>query len=307
MRAGRGPIPGSAARPPSRAVAGAGKYGCVRPNRLPATPAMPTDITPEDPRTQAKIWQAYRDFFDLAEKKRRWNVREDIPWGRCNPGLDPVVADVVETFCMVELFLPDYLSKQLPQVRGNKGRAWMLASWGYEESKHGLALGDWMLKGGHRTEGQLLDMDNSVFEREWGLRYDDPLASVVYTMVQEAATRVNYRNLRKVAGGRCPALDRVLELVQVDEAAHGGFFRRMVSIYLEEDRAATLERIRLVLNTFAMPAGQLLAGGRRRAEAVQALGIFDERVFYTEVVTPLLDQLGLTRADIRGPKVHAVK
>ena len=32
---------------------------------------MWTPITPEDPRTQAKIWQTYRDYFDLAEKKRR--------------------------------------------------------------------------------------------------------------------------------------------------------------------------------------------------------------------------------------------
>ncbi len=268
---------------------------------------MLTPLTPEDPRTRAKIWQAYRDFFDVAEKKRRWNVRDDIPWEQCNPGLDPVVADVVETFCMVELFLPDYLSKQLPQVRAIKGRAMMLASWGYEESKHSMVLNDWMLKGGHRTEEQLQDMDNSVFEREWGLKYSDPLASVVYTMVQEVATRVNYRNLRKVAGGRCPTLDRVLELVQIDEAAHGGFFRQMVSIYLEENRAATLERIRMVLNTFTMPADHLLADGRRRVAAIKSLKIFDESVFLTEVVTPLLTQLGLTRADLRGPKVHSVK
>jgi acyl-[acyl-carrier-protein] desaturase len=187
---------------------------------------MLTPLTPEDPRTQAKIWEAYRDWFDVSEKKRRWNLREDIPWDQCNPGLDPVIADVVETFCMVELFLPDYLAKQLPQVRGTKGRAWMLASWGYEESKHSMVLNDWMLRGGHRTEAQLQEMDNSVFEREWTLKYHDPLASVVYTMVQEVATRVNYRNLRKIAGGRCPVLDRVLELVQIDEAAHGTGRRR---------------------------------------------------------------------------------
>jgi acyl-[acyl-carrier-protein] desaturase len=268
---------------------------------------MPSPLTPENPQTRAKIWQAYRDFFDISEKKRRWNVRDDIPWEQCNPNLDPVIADVVETFCMVELFLPDYLSKQLPQVRAIKGRAMMLASWGYEESKHSMVLNDWMLKGGHRTEEQLQDMDNSVFEREWTLKYHDPLASVVYTMVQEVATRVNYRNLRKIAGGRCPTLDRVLELVQIDEAAHGGFFRQIVQIYLEEDRAATLERIRMVLNTFAMPADHLLADGRRRVEAIKSLKIFNEQVFLTEVVTPLLNQLGLTRADLRGPKVHTVK
>jgi acyl-[acyl-carrier-protein] desaturase len=266
-----------------------------------------TPITLESPQTRAKIWQAYRDFFDVAEKKRRWNVRDDIPWDDCNPNLDPVIADVVQTFCMVELFLPDYLSKQLPQVRANKGRAMMLANWGYEESKHSMVLNDWMLKGKHRTEEQIADMETSVFEREWSLKYNDPLATVVYTMVQEVATRVNYRNLRKAAGGRCPALDQVLEFVQIDEAAHGHFFRQVVSIYLEEHRAETLERIRMVLNTFTMPADHLLADGRQRVANIKALKIFDEGVFLNEVATPLLAQLGLTRADLRGPKIHAVK
>ena len=264
-------------------------------------------LTPSDgPHLEAAFYRLYRDHFDRGEKKRRWSLRDDIPWGQCNSSLDPAIADVVETFCMVEQFLPDYLAKQLPQVRANKGRAWMLASWGYEESKHALALSDWLVRGGHRTEGQVRDTDASVSGREWGLRYDDPLATVVYTMVQEVATRVNYRNLRRAAGGRCPALDRVLELVGTDEAAHGHFFRRLVSIYLEDDRAATLERLRLVLNTFAMPADHLLADGRRRVAAVRALGIFDERVFLAEVMAPLLAQLGLTRADIRGHHPHRV-
>ncbi|MCE9565150.1 MAG: acyl-ACP desaturase [Planctomycetes bacterium] len=263
-------------------------------------------LTPEDPEIQAKMWNVFRDYFDAAEKKRRWNMNEDIPWDQCNPNIDPAIADVIETFCMIELYLPDYVSKQMPQVRNNKGRAWMLASWGYEESKHSMVLNDWMLRGKHRTEKQLTEMDNSVFEREWNLRYNDPLATVVYTMVQEVATRVNYRNLRKIAGGKCPTLDSVLELIQIDEAAHGHFFRSMVSIYLEHDRAATLERIKMVLNGFAMPVDHLLSDGRRRLGAVKSLGIFDEKLFFNEVATPLLNQLGLTRNDLRGPKIHKV-
>ncbi len=264
-------------------------------------------LEPDSPEMKKKIWNIYRDYFDLAEKKRRWNMNTDIPWDKCNPGVDPALADVVQTFCMIELFLPDYLSKQLPQVRNSKGRAWMLASWGYEESKHSMVLNDWLLRAGHRTESQLQDMEDGVFEKEWTLRYNDPLATVVYTMVQEVATRVNYRNLRHAAGGHCPALDKVLELVQIDEAAHGHFFRQLVSVFLEEQREATLERIRMVLNTFAMPADHLLADGRRRIAAVKELKIFDEGNYLNDVVTPLLSQLGLTRADIRGKKMHVAK
>ena len=260
---------------------------------------------PDSPEIRRKIYAAYRAYFDLAERKRRWSVRDDIPWAECNSSIEPVVADVVQTFCMVELFLPDYLAQQLPAVRDNRGRAWMLANWGYEESKHSMVLEDWLVRSGHRTERQVEEIADGVLATEWTALYGTPRAAVVYTMFQEVATRLHYRNLRRVAGGRCPALDRVLDLVGTDEAAHGHFFRTLVAIYLADDRERTLEAIRLVANTFRMPAEGLLADGRRRAEAVRSLGIFDERVYHAEVFQVLLHQLGLTRADLKRKKVVA--
>ena len=99
----------------------------------------------ESPQLESKLWRLYRDFFDTAERKRRWSISDDIPWNECNPHLDPAIADVVETFCAVELYLPDYVSKVLPLVRNSKGRSWFYANWGYEESKHSLVLNDWLL------------------------------------------------------------------------------------------------------------------------------------------------------------------
>ena len=257
----------------------------------------------ESPETRKKIFAAYRDYFDKAERKRRWNVVEDIPWDKCNQLIDPAIADVVQTFCMIELFLPDYLAKQIPDVRAHKGRAWMLANWGYEESKHSMVLEEWLRRSGHRTEKQIEDMSEAVTDREWNLKYHNSRAAVIYTMMQELATQLNYRNLRKVAGGKDPALDKILELVSIDEAAHAQFFRNLTSIYLEDDRAGTLEQFRLVANTFGMPAGDLLADGRQRVEAVKSLKIFDESVYFAEVYMPILQRLGLTKADLRPKKV----
>ena len=44
-------------------------------------------------------YRLYREFFDRAEKKRRWSIQDDIPWDRCKPATDPAIADVVESFC----------------------------------------------------------------------------------------------------------------------------------------------------------------------------------------------------------------
>ena len=99
---------------------------------------------PESPEVLRKIYLHFRDYFDRAERKRRWNIQNDIPWHQCNPNLNPAIADVVETFTAVELYLPDYLSKLIPQVRANRGRAWMLANWaGWSHAGRRKYFGAW--------------------------------------------------------------------------------------------------------------------------------------------------------------------
>lgn len=253
----------------------------------------------ESPETQKKIFQIYRDYFDRAERNRRWNLVKDIPWDQANPNIDPRIADVVQTFCMVELFLPDYISKQLPQVRSHRGKAWMIANWGYEESKHSLALGDWLLKSKSRTEEQMKDIEDACFEQEYFLATDNSRSQVIYTMLQELATQIHYRNLKRVAAGKCPALDKCLHLVAVDEAAHHDFFRRIVQLHIEEDRDATLEAFRKVISGFSMPAVNLFSETSQRQTAVRELNIFNEETYLYEVIEPSLRRLGLTRQDIK--------
>jgi acyl-[acyl-carrier-protein] desaturase len=215
-----------------------------------------------------------------------------------------VVADVVETFCAVELYLPDYLGKLLPQVRANRGRAWFLANWGYEESKHSMVLGDWLLKSRHRSDEQMTDLDARVFAEEYNLPSESALGTLCYAMMQELATWQNYVHLRHVVKdlGGDPALEKVLTLISIDERAHYDFFRKVVGMYLERDRAATLEHLRGVVYNFQMPALDLLVDGPQRIASIRALKIFDEEIFFFQVVEPALAALGLTKADLKMRK-----
>src|SRR5262245_6288294 len=97
---------------------------------------------PESPEMLEAMYRLFRDFFDRAEDKRRWSIRDDIPWDQCNRSLPVAIGDVVQTFCAVELYLPDYLAKAISQVRRSRGKSWFLANWGYEECKHSMALED---------------------------------------------------------------------------------------------------------------------------------------------------------------------
>jgi acyl-[acyl-carrier-protein] desaturase len=246
----------------------------------------------------------YRDFFDQAEKRRRWNLREDIPWDQTNKNLNPAIADVVETFCAIELYLPDYMSKNLPRMRDKRGRAFFYANWGYEESKHSMALQDWLIASGFRTEQQMDDLEREVYSHEWHLPSDNPLAMVIYGMVQELATWLNYRNLRQAVenNGGDPALHKLLSFITIDERAHHDFYRRITMMYIDRDRDDVIEQLRRVLGTFAMPALSMLAQSEQRVARIKELNLFDGDIFYRDIVRPLLDKLGIPWAEFRQRK-----
>jgi acyl-[acyl-carrier-protein] desaturase len=254
------------------------------------------------PELEPAFWKLYRDFFDKAERNRRWNIRDDIPWNECNDKPDPIIAHVVESFCAVELYLPDYTSKILPVVRNSMGRTWFYANWGYEESKHSLVLEDWLLRSGARTEEQIADVERNVLAGEWNLPHDSHLAMLIYAMVQEQATWLNYRNLkiRLEERAKCPALSKVLLYLSVDEKAHGDFFRRCVQLYLEHDRPGTLDQLKRVMKNFAMPAIYDMVDSQRRIAAIRELDIFSEELYFRDVYFPVLEALGVKQSEMRG-------
>jgi acyl-[acyl-carrier-protein] desaturase len=257
-------------------------------------------ITSVCPELEGAFWKLYRDFFDLAEKKRRWSIRDDIPWDRCGKVNNPALADILESYCAVELYLPDYTSKILPLVRRSKGRAWFYANWGYEESKHSMVMQEWLVRSGHRTEEQIEEVQTWAVIGEWELPTDDVRGLACYTMSQELATWLHYRNLRNTIGNTDPALAKLLTLVAIDERAHYDFYVKILRLHLADDRAGTIEQLKRVLNDFAMPATHLLADSRRRVAAVKSMNLFNENLFYAEVYQPILTALGIDKQEMRN-------
>jgi acyl-[acyl-carrier-protein] desaturase len=252
------------------------------------------------PALEGHLYRLYRTFFDQAEKKRRWSLQADIPWDQCSRTLHPAVADVVESFCAVELYLPDYVGNAMHVFRSSRSCSWFYTNWGYEESKHSLALGDWLLRSGMRTEEELADLEKQVFQWEWNVPHDSPVAMVCYAMAQELATGLNYRNLKRhVRHQDDPALSKLLGFLSVDEQAHHSFFMKMVRLFMEHDREGTLRELRRVLHNFAMPAIYEMADGRRRVEAIKSLGVFNDQLYFHEVYQPILNALGVTRPELR--------
>src|SRR5437773_10293196 len=94
----------------------------------------------------------FMTFFERAERTRRWNVFTDISWDRlAGRTADPRLVRCAETFCGVEMYLPDYVRSHLDLTRGDYGRASFAASCGFAERTHSLALGADLHRGGARV------------------------------------------------------------------------------------------------------------------------------------------------------------
>ncbi len=254
-----------------------------------------------DTARQERLYRSYCTFFDRAERERRWNPLSDVPYEQINRDAPESLVVVAETFCCVESYLPDYVSSGIGLMRPYFGQAWFTANWAYEESKHALALMEYLMRSGRRTPEQVFDLQNRLRTVAWRLPFDTVRRMTIYGVFQEQATFVIYARQEKRArelGDGC--LATIFRLSARDERAHAGFYQEVVRVMLEEDRAGTIADIGLVARSFEMPGVRLVPDYERRVEVMREEGRMDRGVFFAKVLFPVLAQLGVTRREIMG-------
>ncbi len=238
------------------------------------------------------------EFFEIAEKKRRWNLWDDIPWSDLDSSLNSEDdARRLETYCGVELYLPDYISEAVNISRDVFGQAWFAVNWAYEESKHALVFREYLIRSGLRTTEEYITYEEKVLAKRWQSPVSTLRQTAIYGALQEMVTYHIYRNQyarAKLAGN--VVLMRVMELTARDEAAHSGFYRNVVQYELDEDREGTILDIAKVFGSFKMPGEGILPGYEERL-ATEDAGLTKQQ-FMQHAIFPTLKALGVTRANI---------
>jgi len=249
------------------------------------------------------FYENYLRYFQNAEEKRRWSLDTDVAWGEAvGSQAGELIVSIIESFCAVESFLPDYTSRIMQIVRSSRGRALFQANWGYEESKHSMALEGWLLASGKRTEDEMEDFERSLLGAEWKLPFETPRQMIIYTMIQEMATGLNYTNLRRLAlesGQSDPCLDRVLRWLASDESAHYNFFRKGVKAFLALQPEETVADVKYVFDHFAMPAHALIPEWERRGAEIEASGIYGPKMYLAKIRKPVLEDLNISRTQLK--------
>ena len=252
-----------------------------------------------DTARQERLYKLYKTFFDKAESERRWNPLRDVPYHKIKKDVPEAMITVAETFCCVESYLPDYVSKGINIVRPYFGQAWFSANWAYEESKHSIALMEYLMQSGRRTPEQMFDLQNRLMQVEWDLPFDTARMMTIYGCFQEMSTFVIYvkqEQRAKDVGDEC--LATIFRLNARDEIAHCRFYQDVVKVLLEEDREGTLRDIAHVAKNFKMPGVGIVPDYEARIAVMREEGKVDRAVFLQKVFFPVLKYLEITRQDL---------
>jgi len=239
------------------------------------------------------------ELFDrhLANAKE-WFPHEFVPWGRgrdFDAPWDPDEAPVSEparVALMVNLLTEDnlpyyYASLSVDQRSRDSAWAQWTRQWTAEEGRHAIVIRDYLtvtrsvdpvaLERGRMQ--QVKTGETPVF--------DTATAGLVYTTLQELATRIAHRNTGELLED--PAGRAVMRRVAADENLHHLFYRDLATEMITRDPSAMVVAMEYVVRTFAMP-GTGITDFARHARTIAALGVYDFSIHYHQIIVPIVLQ-----------------
>ena len=245
----------------------------------------------------------YRWYVDRSQTKRNWNPERSFDWRAFSKTHSPELMTVLEGYYAVEQFAPDYTAEVVKLTRTSYGRSHFHLRWGSEEEKHSDSWRNTLLFSGKRNLDFIEEYTDTLRANAWTLPFDDLIHTILYTVIQERATQLNYMGLLKIARGESeksqfagdvdPVLAEVAHTIAVDEAAHYNFFLEGARLFLYYYPEETLTALGNVLKNFMMPASNLLPEYDKFVKAVYDAGIFDFRTYGRDVVQAALKNLGV--------------
>jgi acyl-[acyl-carrier-protein] desaturase len=239
---------------------------------------------------------------DLLERHlqtaKEWFPHEFVPWSRgrdfgpdapWDPDASPV-SEAARVALMVNLLTEDnlpYYYASLSTPRRDSAWARWSRQWTAEEGRHAIVIRDYLTV--------TRSVDPVALERGRMQQvatgetptFDSVCAGLVYTTLQELATRIAHRNTGELLDD--PAGRAVMRRVAADENLHHLFYRDLATAMLERDPSAMVIAIEEVVRTFAMP-GTGIADFARHARTIATLGVYDFSIHYHQIILPVVVQ-----------------
>jgi acyl-[acyl-carrier-protein] desaturase len=167
--------------------------------------------------------------------------------------------------------------------------------WTSEEDQHATLLETYLLLSDNGDPAARARARRAVIAAGWTHELGGPFEGMVYTAIQEAATRTFYLCTARACEQEDPGLAEALCRIAKDETLHMAFYRDVVKAHLDLD-PGYLEPLAAVQFRFQMPWSAALAGDFAERQAyVAAHGVFTLADYYQDVVQLLWSYWGIDR------------
>jgi len=234
-----------------------------------------------------------------------WFPHEYVPWGRgqysngdTSWGDDPLLEPAARVALTVNLLTEDNLPLYFAELnRLGKNDAWgeWARRWTAEEGRHSIVIRDYLMV----TRA----IDPVALERARMRQvssgavpaFDDVTDALVYTTLQELATRISHRNTGKLLTDAVGVA--VMNRVASDENLHHLFYRDLASAAIDLAPSDMVRAIDRVVRNFTMP-GTDIADFARHARTMAKAGVYSLAIHHDQILVPIvLQRWGLEQMD----------
>ena len=210
------------------------------------------------------------------------------PWKPSDSRLPDIAQTALEINLLTEDNLP-YYHLALWRTFGDE-EAWgeWVRRWTAEEGRHAIVIRDYLTvtRGCDPVALEQGRMDQAA--RGWYPEFAEqgPLDGVVFTTLQELATRISHRNTGAITDDETAV--KLCSRVATDENMHYVFYRDMAIQAIELNPSAMVEAMHRQITSFAMP-GAGIPGFKEKAKAMAQAGIYNLRIHLDQVLRPVLE------------------
>ncbi len=225
-----------------------------------------------------------------------WFPHEYVPWGRGadfvsheewwdpNDTTDSPVRSALLVNLLTEDNLPYYFRTLSDFGRDGLWGEWT-RRWTAEEGRHAIVIRDYLMVTRAidpvaLERGRMQQVSTGVTPE-----FSDLRDALVYTTLQELATRIAHRNTGQMLDD--PAGRAVMSRVAADENLHYLFYRDLAGAALDMDPSGMVIAMDRAVRGFTMP-GTGIPDFAKHARLVAAAGIYDYTIFLEKVLQPVI-------------------
>jgi acyl-[acyl-carrier-protein] desaturase len=249
---------------------------------------LPSDLQP----TVATLLERH------LENAKEWFPHEFVPWsrGRDFVGTDEwdpnevKLSEAARVALVLNLLTEDnlpYYFAALMRVTDDGPWGEWTRRWTAEEGRHAIVIRDYLTV--------TRSVDPVALERGRMQQvttgeaptFDAHADALVYTTLQELATRISHRNTGQLLDD--PAGRAVMIRVATDENLHHLFYRDVATEALARHPSEMVLAMERVVRGFSMP-GTGIADFTRQARIIAEAGVYDFSVHYHQILVPIILQ-----------------